>query len=148
MALHHCVSCTAAYLVGLARCPQCGSEERTEEPVKITRAGVSTGPGDMRPREHPGAGVPMEGTEHPADGTMSPLVSNDDGEPGEQVAQLPPGELAEPEPYHITSGDPGVHAEGLEVLKVPAEGAKAPAVPPKAPPRRPPSAPKSVPDGG
>jgi hypothetical protein len=80
-------------------------------------------PGDGEEHVHPGYGVPMEGTEHPADGTLSPSVSNDDGEA-----------------YHVDSGDPGIHAEGIEVLKVPAEGASAEpaATLPRTPPRRPP----------
>lgn len=45
MALWHCAACTAAYAVGLERCPQCGSTERTEDGgmAKISAAGPSTG---------------------------------------------------------------------------------------------------------
>jgi len=129
MALNHCGNCTAAYAVGLAECPQCHSTERVEEgAVKITRAGVSVNPGEMELRGHPGMSEPMTGVEHPADGTLSPEVTNED----------PPGDEA----YLIEDGDPGVHAEGLEVLRVPAEGARAeaPAAPPA--PVRPPRAPR------
>jgi hypothetical protein len=38
---------------------------------EIPEGGVATGE-----REHPGTGEPMTGTEHPADGTLSPPVSN------------------------------------------------------------------------
>ncbi len=55
-------------------------------------------------QEHPGTGEPMEGVEHPADGTMSPLAGSDPA-PGEpepvQVTQLPEGEFAVPEPAHV-----------------------------------------------
>jgi hypothetical protein len=98
--------------------------------AKITAEGVSFpeghAPGDGEEHVHPGYGVPMEGAGHPADGTMSPPVGSDD-----------PGGL-----YMIHSGDPGVHAEGVEVLKVAAEDAAtdlpAPAAVPRTPPRRPP----------
>lgn len=106
--------------------------------LKINRDGIVSDSADVR--EHPGTGEPMTGIEHPADGTMSPLVGND-------------------EPFHIEGGCAG--AEGLEVLRVPAEGAasEAPApvveekaeaeappaaraAPPRTPPRRPPAVPR------
>lgn len=43
-------------------------------------------------QEHPGYGEPMTGTEHPADGTWSPPVTNEPGPreaPGEPVTQAP-----------------------------------------------------------
>ena len=46
MALRVCADCTAAYAVGLLRCPQCGSTDHQEDSMpKITRAGVSYEPG-------------------------------------------------------------------------------------------------------
>jgi hypothetical protein len=94
--------------------------------LKIARDGSVTDSADVR--EHPGTGEPVTAVEHPADGTMSPPVSNDPA-PGEpepvQVTQLPAGELAVPE------GD--VQAPG-------AAPEPAPAVPPRVPPRRPPAA--------
>lgn len=69
-------------------------------------------PGDGEEHVRPGYGEPMTGVEVPADGTEA-TISNEDGEPGEQVTQLPPGEFAAPEP---------------------------PAAAPRTPPRRPPGA--------
>lgn len=61
---------------------------------------ASVAEANEEPANHPGTGVPVEGIEHPADGTMSELVSDaPEGAPqAEQVTQLPPGEFAEPEP--------------------------------------------------
>jgi len=39
--------------------------------------------GIEQPREHPGTGAQMTAVEHPADGTLSPEVSNDAGDPAE-----------------------------------------------------------------
>lgn len=33
MTLWHCRSCTAAYAVGLAKCPQCGAADPSRQPV-------------------------------------------------------------------------------------------------------------------
>jgi hypothetical protein len=38
------------------------------------------------PREHPGFGEPMTAVEHPADGTMSPAISNDGAPRGRSKA--------------------------------------------------------------
>jgi len=135
MALQECADCTAAYAVGLTRCPQCGSTRRKgddEVPKILPNSQVTYEPGREPDglRGHPGTGEPMTGTGHPADGTLSPEVSNE-GPPGDEA-------------YLIEDGAPGVHAEGLglEVLRVPAEGARAeaPAAPPA--PVRPPRAPR------
>jgi len=84
---------------------------------KISRDGTVSYEADV-PRVHPGTGELLEGAEHPADGTMSPPVSNDDGEPGEQVVQVPEG------------------APAQDAAPVPEPAA--PAAAPKSPPRRPP----------
>ena len=40
MALWYCAGCTAAYAVGLAACPQCGSTDYTEDTMpKISKGG-------------------------------------------------------------------------------------------------------------
>lgn len=102
MALWVCTQCSCRYAVGAPCCPQCRGREWVPEHeedgvAKISKAGVSYGP-DLAPQEHPGTGVPMEGIEHPADGTEVTIGNKDDGVPGEQVTQLPPGEVATPEP--------------------------------------------------
>lgn len=100
MALWQCAACTAAYAVGLPRCPQCGSPEREEEEAKvpkITRSGVSYEPGREPdgPDEHPGTGSEMEAAGHPADGSASPEVSS---EPADDSHAEPVTEAAGPAP--------------------------------------------------
>lgn len=103
MALEHCASCTAAYAVGLVACPQCRTPK--EGLVKITQAGVSVGPDDFRPRVAAAEALAAAGHD-PADAAR---VTGAAGE----VFQVDDGGIA--------------GAEGLEVLKVPAEGADVPA---------------------
>lgn len=83
--------------------------------LKINRDGIVSDSADVR--EHPGTGVPMEAVEHPADGTMSPMVGDDEPVP----AEVP--------------GDAPVVAPEAEAEAAPA----APAAPPRTPPRRPPA---------
>lgn len=85
--------------------------------LKINRDGIVSDSADVR--EHPGTGEPMTGIEHPADGTMSPPVSDDD-----PVPPAPP------------------------VVAPEAEAEAAPATPPAAPPapRTPPR--RAAPPGG
>jgi hypothetical protein len=74
MALWICGSCTAAYAVGLAACPQCGATEYEEDytMAKITSAGASYEPGkdpnepDAEPVE---PGAETEPADAPADGS-------------------------------------------------------------------------------
>jgi hypothetical protein len=77
-------------------------EEAAEVPKILPNSQVTYEPGREPggPHVHPGTGVPMEGVEHPADGTLSPPVSNDgEGEPGEPAVPEPPAEPeASPEP--------------------------------------------------
>lgn len=87
--------------------------------LKINRDGIVSDSADVR--EHPGTGEPMTGIEHPADGTMSPPVSDDD--------PVPPAPPAAP------------------VVEEKAEAEAAPATPPAAPaPRTPPR--RAAPPGG
>lgn len=118
MALWRCAACTAAFAVGLPRCPQCGSAERADEvTLKISRQGVLSD--DAALRRHPGTGEEVHGTEAPADGTFTEI--GNDPVPGApepvQVTQLSPGEPAVPEPV----------------------------APPRVPPRRAPVRPPAVP---
>lgn len=103
MALWVCAACTCRYSVGAPCCPQCRSTEREGEQVpKIRPDGrVSYEPGREPggPRVHPGYGEPMEGVEHPADGTWSPPVDNGGGEVSAAVTVIPPeGEPPDPMP--------------------------------------------------
>lgn len=99
--LWHCAACTAAYAVGLPRCPQCGSVNREEDGMpKINRQGVATYETDAK-RAPAADGAPVAAVEHPADGTMSPPVSNPPapGAPaGEPVTDEPEAPAAEPAP--------------------------------------------------
>lgn len=89
MSLRVCLDCTAAFAVGVPRCPHCGSERHAEQGSaaalgvlastsfeentmpKITRHG---GPSI---REAPGTGVPMQAVEMPADGSWSQTITGD-----------------------------------------------------------------------
>lgn len=123
--LAECGSCGTRFAPDLERCPQCGARKAEEMPKIIAGLGPSYpeghGPGDGEEHVHPGFGMPMTGVEHPADGTMSPPVSDDGG---------------------------GLRAELEEVREelehVEAEVAPAPPAPPRLPPRRTP--PPKVPD--
>jgi hypothetical protein len=60
------------------------------------------------PREHPGYGEPMTGIEHPADGTWSPPVSNEDGEEVRvAVTVIPAGDGEPPDPIPAPGQDQG-----------------------------------------
>lgn len=99
MSVWGCAVCTAAYAVGLPRCPQCGSTEREGETAvpKITRAGVSYEPG----RGHTGAAgeLPAGGAD-PA-GPVTPDVPVQAAGPQPAVAPAaggPPAPDAAPAP--------------------------------------------------
>lgn len=109
MSIWTCPACTARYAVGLAACPQCGTPSTQGGDVpKITReGGPSYGedrdPGAAAEHVHPGTGEPADGIEHPADGTMSPAVSN---EPGPAAVPDPPAPKAAPKPAPRPSPEP------------------------------------------
>ena len=78
--------------------------------------------GALEPQEHPGTGEEMHGTEHPADGTMSPAVEGAPLTPGEpapeQVTELPPPPpVSAPKAEHVSYA--------AEVLEVPVDEAEA-----------------------
>ena len=133
--LWRCLGCGTRYAAGLPRCPHCRSEEYEEDGMaKITSGGVSFPEGHEpdggEEHVHPGTGGEMHGIEHPADGTMSPPVSNDE-----------PGGAAPPEP----DAEPVTEAPAPPADPEPEPApAPAPAPAPRMPPRRPP-APKSPP---
>lgn len=58
MALWICRSCTAAYAVGLAACPQCGGTEHDEENEHMAKISKGSGP-SYEPGKEP-YGVPDE----------------------------------------------------------------------------------------
>jgi hypothetical protein len=113
------MTCRTVYAVGIPACPHCGGTEHGEGEEAMAKASAEGGAthyvaaGDPVPDDLPagvrlvGPGAPVEGTEHPADGTISPPISGDgDGEPGEQVIQLPDGEYAKPDgPALSAAGD-------------------------------------------
>lgn len=80
---------------------------------KITRHGGAS----SAEREHPGTGVPMEGVEVPADGTMSPeIVGDGSGE------AMPPIEEEKPKPKRARrSGPKAKAADATATLTVTAE---------------------------
>lgn len=110
--------------------------------LKIHRDGTVSDSADIPalddgqgPHEHPGTGEEMHGTEAPADGTPVTIASDADGEPGEEVEQLPPGESA------VAAGPAATVAQAPDAAPEPAP-APVPHVP-VAPPRRTP--PRAVP---
>jgi hypothetical protein len=78
----------------------------------MAKTGRHTGPSHGTGRQHPGYGEQMHATVHPADGTMSPPVSNEpaDGQaPGDPVeTTADTAETAKPKPS-LSRGKP---AEG------------------------------------
>ena len=97
-----CAACGCLYAAGAPCCPECRSTEREGDGVpKITREnGPSYEPGHEPAgwREHPGYGEPMTGAGHPADGTFSPPVSNEDGEEVRAAVTVIPPEGEPPDP--------------------------------------------------
>jgi rubredoxin len=102
-----CAECGAQVAAGAPRCPECPS---TKFEAVL--------------QEHPGTGEPMEGVEHPADGTMSPPLSNDD--PQAEVVELAE-DAAGPEPEAEAPAEP----QATDAAPEPA-----PSAPPRTPPRR------------
>jgi hypothetical protein len=96
-----CRACGCLYTPGVPCCPACRATVHDDEAApaageedevaKIDRfsavsvAGVTTVHASAilpdGAQVHPGFGTPPQGIEHPADGTMSPPVSNDPAEP-------------------------------------------------------------------
>jgi hypothetical protein len=129
MSLWICGRCTAAYAVGLDCCPQCGGTEHEEDGVaKISRSGVSFGPGrgpdGMLP---PGAapGEPEEDSGDPVEVAAEPVSVAD-----QRAAGIAPEET-------VTIAD---QKAGIPPPAVTPEPAQEPAAPAQAPARATPKA--------
>lgn len=82
MALWYCTNCTAAYAVGLDKCPQCGYDEFDDEVAhmaKISESGPTHTPG-----EEPEEWTPPATEEAPSDNQAQ--ASADEPEPESEAA--------------------------------------------------------------